>query len=221
MVTTLTGASASKFRMRCPKCNSKTGDGNFKRANNFSALSKRYSLVYGCFMCGTRIYGQAVEDEYRRQLDLWENPMRTPHPALLAPYKAPERALTLPSKRELARAYVERGDPAHIPDMDPEYEQGEWDLRPVATSVATTVRTDIRCGEFGYWCHDTCHRHARCMYLPRPQVSKTSDGKCSNTKCDNNAAPNSKYCSKACMSRQSSRNSYLRKKSKKDGAEVS
>lgn len=216
-MTLVEAAPPKPFKMHCPKCKSTTGGIETDKNNRFGVLNKVLGLVYGCFMCGTRIYGQAVEDAFRSQREAWENPMRNPHPALLTPYKAPARSLSLPSRQDLSRAIVDRGDPTFIPDLDPEPEsEFKVDLRPVATTVATSVRTEIKCGEFGYWCHGTCQRHGHCMYLPRPRAVQVEGAKCAYVKCDKDAAPNSKYCSKVCGSRKSSMDYYLRKKAEKN-----
>lgn len=207
-----------RFEMCCPKCGRTTGYlETDTKYNRFGALNPVLCLIYSCFMCGNRIHGQAVEDEFKAQLEAWEERMRNPHPELITPYRAPPRSLSLPSKKDLSRAVAERGDPSYIPDLDPEFaDEFEFkvDTRPVATTVVTEVRTSIKCGEFGYWCHGTCRRHGRCMYLPRTRPVQESGAKCANDRCDKDAAPTSKYCSKACGNRKASRDAYNRKKAK-------
>lgn len=140
--------------------------------------------------------------------------MRNPHPALLTPYKAPQRPLSLPSRQELSRAVLDKANSTFTPGLESESEF-EVDLGPVATTVETKVRTEIKCGEFGYWCHGTCQRHGRCMYLPLPRVVQAEGTKCAYIKCDKDAAPNRKYCSRVCGRRKSSMDYYLREKAKK------
>lgn len=139
--------------------------------------------------------------------------MRTPHPALMKPYQSPLRELLIPKKEEISHKN-NRWVSAYGGEQ---VEEPAVETRIESKPMATEVRTEIRCGEFGYWCHNSCYKHGRCMYLPRSPAKLLPEGtKCANDRCDKECTRVSKYCSSQCRDRQNSRDSYRRKHPKSE-----
>ena len=208
-------AALAGFKMRCPHCRSNNVSIEKDPKTNFGIHNVHFALILSCF-CGKRMYGQAVLDERLRQEAEWEVNVKNGRTILpMSPYKAPPRALTLPSREEVSKSLREKVPAEMVVDENP----FKLDLLPVSTEVVTEARTQLRCGEFGYWCHETCQRNNKCMYKIRVVApERTGLVRCANDRCDKDATHTSKYCSKVCRNRKNSHDTYLRKKLSQTGA---
>ena len=209
-------AAPTGFKLHCPKCRSRNVSVEKDPRTSFGATNAHLGLILTCHSCGKRLYGGQVLDERGRQEAEWEDNVKNGRTILpMTPYKAPPRALSLPSREEVSKSLRERVPVELVVDEDP----FKLDPLPVATEVVTEVRTQLKCGEFGYWCHGTCQRNNKCMYKIRVVMAEPAEPvRCANERCDKNGTPTSKYCSKQCRDRQNGRNAYLRKKALSTGA---
>jgi hypothetical protein len=209
------------FKMRCPKCGSMSY--SVERDTRTYSGAKAGELVFSC-RCGKQLYADQLEAEHNRQKAEWDadpERQRMEREREERRREIEARDEQLRQALEYRRAWVQQkraekgvpGAPPAPPPPRPAPPPEPVAARKAPEPAAAPTPPPAPAAPPPAEAVSAAELEAESADIPdSPQAVEPREGKCEWLECNNQAAPNSKYCCRACSNKNARWRHAQRKK---------